>query len=57
LIKQLRASGFRGKIAVTAHRPDDAVRLKDSDADVILSPFADAAETIPARLSMLKIKG
>ncbi|WP_299699788.1 cation:proton antiporter family protein [uncultured Pontibacter sp.] len=58
LVKQLKASGYRGKIAVTAHRLSDLERLKTTPTDMILSPFADAAETIPARLNLTeKIKG
>ena len=55
LIKYIKASGYKGIIAVTAHRPGDAVRLKETDASMILSPFVDAAETIPARLEMQKL--
>lgn len=58
LVKQLKASGYRGKIAVTAHRLSDVERLKTIPADIILSPFADAAETIPTRLNITeKVKG
>ncbi|MBD1396240.1 cation:proton antiporter [Pontibacter sp. JH31] len=54
LIRYLKASGYQGIIAVTAHRSVDAARLKETDADLILSPFADAAETIPAKLNIQK---
>jgi Kef-type K+ transport system membrane component KefB len=58
LVKLLKANGYRGKIAVTAHRAMDADKLHASEADVVLSPFADAAETIPQRLHLKeKIKG
>ncbi|EJF08961.1 cation:proton antiporter [Pontibacter sp. BAB1700] len=58
LVKQLRSGGYKGVIALTAHRQPDAERLHASEADIILSPFVDAAETIPARLHMAeKIKG
>jgi hypothetical protein len=54
LIKHLKATGFQGKIALTAHRTVDADRLAKTQADLILSPFSDAAETIPMRLKKLQ---
>lgn len=58
LVKLLKANGYKGKIAVTAHRSMDASKLNASQADVVLSPFADAAETIPQKLHLKeKIKG
>lgn len=57
LIKHLKATGYQGKIAVTAHRTVDADRLAKTQADLILSPFSDAAETIPMRLKKLQPSG
>lgn len=36
--------GFTGKIAVAMHTPTDTETLYAHGADVILSPFSDAAE-------------
>lgn len=44
LIEALRAAGFSGRIAVTAHHASDAGRLSDDGADLILQPFRDAAD-------------
>lgn len=44
LIQALRESGFTGKIAVTSHREADVEALHEAGADLILTPFRDAAE-------------
>lgn len=43
LIQALKDSGFGGKIAVTAHRPDAMKGLTDAGTDIVLQPFRDAA--------------
>lgn len=43
LVRGLRDGGFRGRIAVTAHRAHDVTPLRKAGADVVLLPFADAA--------------
>lgn len=43
LTRALRRRGYRGRIAVAAHRPEDVAVLSDAGADVLLEPFADAA--------------
>jgi len=43
-IQTLRASGYRGRIAVAAHREQTAERLVEAGADIVLLPFRDAAE-------------
>ena len=44
LIDALRAGGFVGRVAVTAHRVADAAPLSGRGADLILQPFRDAAD-------------
>ncbi len=44
LLDALRHHGFDGQKIVTAHNPRDAEILKESGADLILFPFADAAK-------------
>ncbi|MEM7445127.1 MAG: cation:proton antiporter family protein [Pseudomonadota bacterium] len=44
LIHTLRERGYRGKIAVTSHRPDDEAWLHACGADLVLLPFQDAAD-------------
>ncbi|MFN4089010.1 MAG: cation:proton antiporter [Alphaproteobacteria bacterium] len=44
LVRALRDSGFRGRIAVTSDRPDLTDRLQAEGADLVLSPLADAAD-------------
>jgi Kef-type K+ transport system membrane component KefB len=43
LIHGVRAAGFAGRIALTSHDPRDAHRLERAGADLVMSPFADAA--------------
>lgn len=44
LIQQLRRHGFAGRIAVTGRTAEEAAALQAAGADVVLRPFADAAE-------------
>ena len=44
LLKALREHGFAGRVAVTAHTPEDAARLEAAGADLVLQPFRDAAD-------------
>jgi Kef-type K+ transport system membrane component KefB len=44
LLRTLRLSGYTGTLALTAHTQSDADRLKKAGADLVLCPFADAAE-------------
>lgn len=44
LIQLTRTSGFRGRIAVTSHHPNDTEELFASGADMVLEPFQDAAD-------------
>jgi hypothetical protein len=44
MVHGLRAAGFRGRIAVTAHRESDAHALRATGADLVLEPFQDAAD-------------
>jgi Kef-type K+ transport system membrane component KefB len=44
LLYGLRNQGFRGKIAVAMHTATDAEALRRQGADVLLTPFSDAAE-------------
>ncbi|MEC5324924.1 cation:proton antiporter [Aurantimonas sp. A3-2-R12] len=44
LIQLTRASGFRGRIAVTSHSTRDTENLFGEGADIVLEPFQDAAD-------------
>jgi Kef-type K+ transport system membrane component KefB/Trk K+ transport system NAD-binding subunit len=44
LLRQLQHRGFKGRIAVACRTAEDADRLRLNGADVLLRPFADAAE-------------
>lgn len=44
LLHSLRTHGYQGKVALTAHTNDEAERLAAAGADLVLLPFADAAE-------------
>ena len=50
LMEAVRARGFRGRIAVRSHDIEDARRLQHAGADLVLRPFADAAERAAERL-------
>ncbi|RDV13580.1 cation:proton antiporter [Pontibacter diazotrophicus] len=54
MIKNLRASGYEGKIIVTATNLKNEFRLRQSEPDDILMPFAMAADNIKQRLDSLK---
>jgi Trk K+ transport system NAD-binding subunit len=43
LLHALRHHGYRGRIAVTTHTPDTTKALQAAGADLVLLPFADAA--------------
>lgn len=44
LLKAVRAHGFDGKIVLSARNGHDAWMLRQAGADLVLCPFADAAE-------------
>lgn len=44
LLQALRAHGFRGRTALTAHTEADAAQLREKGAHRVLMPFADAAQ-------------
>ncbi|MGQ9424497.1 NAD-binding protein [Gilvimarinus sp. F26214L] len=50
LIDGLRIHGYGGKIAVSSHNPDDVQHLLAKGADLVLSPFTDAAELAVERI-------
>lgn len=43
-LQSLRSLGFAGKIAVTARRDEEMAELRTLGADLVLSPFEDAAD-------------
>ena len=43
LLTNLRASGYTGRVAVAAYDSNDEVTLSEGGADLVFSPFADAA--------------
>jgi len=51
LIHALRSRSYKGKIAVTCHRPADGQWLRESGADLVLLPFQDAADQAAELLS------
>lgn len=46
LLHGLRAAGFEGRLAFTAHDPIEAARLREEDIEVVIAPFAVAAERL-----------
>lgn len=56
LIKYLKHAGFEGSLAMTSYTGRTAKTLEKAGADLILLPFADAAEGIPEKLKSLKKK-
>lgn len=50
LLGTLRQAGFKGRVALTATSPGEEARLKALGADVVLSPFADAADEAVQRI-------
>jgi Kef-type K+ transport system membrane component KefB len=53
LLHGLRSQGFTGKVAVAMHTPTDTEMLRRQGADVILTPFSDAAEFAVAALEKI----
>ena len=51
VLRTLREHGFTGRIAATAHGPMHLDRLHRAGADLVLQPFADAAEKAADLLS------
>jgi Kef-type K+ transport system membrane component KefB len=43
LLHSLEHHGYRGRVAVTVHHEEDAALLRERGANLVLSPFADAA--------------
>ncbi len=50
LVQALREQGFNGVVAITADRHDDRMSLVDVPADLVLQPFADAADQAVDRI-------
>jgi Kef-type K+ transport system membrane component KefB len=48
LLHALRSQGFTGKVAVAAHYDEDATRLDQAGADLVLLPYASAADEVAA---------
>lgn len=46
ILHGLRAAAYEGKVALTARDPIQAERLRDVDVDVVIAPFAVAAEQL-----------
>ena len=46
LLHGLRAAGYEGRVAITAHDPLEAARLENEGVDVVVAPFAVAAERL-----------
>ncbi|MDK1019493.1 MAG: cation:proton antiporter [Actinomycetota bacterium] len=46
LVHGLRAASYAGQIAITAHDPIEAQRLENVEVDVVIAPFAVAAERL-----------
>jgi Kef-type K+ transport system membrane component KefB/Trk K+ transport system NAD-binding subunit len=44
LLRHLREHDYRGRVAISCRTPEDAERLRFERMDVLLRPFADAAE-------------
>lgn len=44
LLRALREYGYQGRIALTAHHSQDASALQQGGADLVLTPFVDAAK-------------
>jgi len=52
LIVTLKAAGFKGKVAVSAHHSKDISFLKLKGADLVFLPFHDAAERAVERMKV-----
>lgn len=50
LIRTLKAEGFAGQIAISVYRNDEIKEIEAAGADVVLEPFADAADTTMTRV-------
>ncbi len=50
LVQALRGLDYSGRIAITAQAPDEAARLEQAGADLILVPFTDAAREAADRI-------
>ena len=50
LLHALRASGYEGKVALTAHNPGDVERFHAEHVDIVISPFSVAAERLVSSL-------
>lgn len=46
LLHGLKAAGYEGRIAITAHDPIESARLESEDVDMVIAPFAVAAERV-----------
>lgn len=51
LLDALHSAGYKGKKALVAHTEYEAQRLRDKGADLILSPFIDAAKEAAERIT------
>ncbi len=54
VLRAVREHGYSGMVALTAHHTRDAETLKAAGADLVLQPFADAAEEAAEQLSTYK---
>ncbi len=50
MIHTLRSLGYAGRIAVTAHGPNEIARFEQAGADLVMVPFVDAAHEAANRL-------
>lgn len=50
LLHGLRAAGYEGKVGLTARHPLDAQRLQEEEIDLVIAPFAVAAEQLVGTL-------
>lgn len=57
IMRHLREHGYRGSVALTAHTQRDAELLHRRGADLVLLPFADAAERAVERISSALERG
>lgn len=55
LLHTLRSHGYTGRVALTAHTTQEAERLKQTGADVVFLPFADAAERAVEVLTLSRL--
>ena len=53
LLQGLKHHAFGGRVAVTAHSNDDAERLRQAGADLVLLPFSGAAKEAADQLTKL----